>query len=220
MNSRLLPSALMSAGVILMVIMWWFVFPSAGSDATLSEDLAEILDNTGRAVTAGVIGTLGFVSLLIGWSFLARFMADATEGILSQVAELGRILFLLCAAVLVVSSGLFTVVMDSSTELARAEAIFSVADAMGRATSMFWGLALFFVGSVALYAEINGEKDKIATVVRAGVAVGGVLMFLEYFLPGSGGSNVFSGIAWMWVAIVTLLTGIGFYIRGREQSKS
>jgi len=45
-------------------------------------------------------------------------------------------------------------------------------------------------------------------------------MFFEYFLPGSGGSTVFSGIAWMWVAIVTLLTGIGFYIRGREQSKS
>ena len=104
MNSRLLPSALLSVGVVLMVIMWWFVFPSAGSDATISEDLAEILDNTGRAITAGVIGTLAFISLLIGWSFLARFMADATDGILSQIAELGRILLLLCAAVLVAVS--------------------------------------------------------------------------------------------------------------------
>ena len=118
MNSRFLPSALLSVGVVLMVIMWWFVFPSAGSDATISEYLAEILDNTGRAITAGVIGTLAFISLLIGWSFLARFMADATDGILSQIAELGRILLLLCAAVLVVNSGLMTVVMDSSTELA------------------------------------------------------------------------------------------------------
>jgi hypothetical protein len=220
MNSRFLPSALLSVGVVLMVIMWWFVFPSAGSDATISEDLAEILDNTGRAITAGVIGTLAFISLLIGWSFLARFMADATDGILSQIAELGRILLLLCAAVLVVNSGLMTVVMDSSTELARAEAIFSVADAMGEAMGMFWGLALFFVGSVALYVEINGEKDKIATVVRAAIAIGGVLMFIEYFLAGSNGNTAFSAVAWMWVAIVTLLTGIGFYIRGREQSKS
>ena len=211
MNPRLLTSFFLVVGAILMMLMWGVLWPSSDSGATLSAEVKHLLDNAGRARTAGVIGTFAFIAVLIGYRSIANTLSELTKGIASQLVELAGALAVMCAAALVVQTGIMMAAIDGGTN---AEALYLTGTKITDGIPMFWGIALFLIGGVGLYVQCTGEKNPIALLVRTIITACGVLMFVGAFFDNDNLENT----TWVIVTIVTILVGIVFYLRGRQQA--
>lgn len=212
MNSRILTSFLLVVGAILMMLMWGVLWPSSDAGATLSAEVNNVLDNAGRARTAGVIGTLAFIAVLLGYRSIANTLSELTKGIASQLVELAGALAVMCAAALVVQTGIMMAAIDGGTN---AEALYLVGTKLTDGIPMFWGIVLFLIGGVGLYIQCTGEKNPVALVVRTIITACGALLFVSAFFDNDNLEQT----NWIIVTIVNILVGIVFYLRGRPQAE-
>ena len=199
-GTKTLTGWLLFLGPILMFVFFGLLWPVSHDD-TAREAVTELANSSGIATTSGILGTIAFAGVFLALTLLARSLKEEGKPGASG-AVLAAILFPICAAVVVAQSGLHATSITEASDGAMGAAItlHTVAEGMWPAMGLMWGISYVLVG-LAIAAQNASNEGRI---VGGMAAISGALMFLSAFI----GVDVIEGIAWILVAVTTLLLGV------------
>ena len=219
MGSKMLTGSLMFFGPLLGIIMV-FLEPSSSDGETFAVAYQKMVDNSALTAISGMGLAIAMLAIIIGSAYLARSMqGEQKPG--SDLAGLASVLYLLLAAVVIVSMSLSFSVFDTDWAKKGGDAItaYAVSDGIGTGVFMFMGVPLLLLG-IAIFRQknLNHIVGGIAALFGACMVVGGALTQITN--DSSSGVDDITGMIWFigflgWI-VITVVIG-GFTIRSARQ---
>lgn len=203
MTSKTLSSWMLIAGPIVFFVVIMGIWGAViGEGETAAEDVANIIENQTLSAILVMIGSIGFVSIFLGYALTAWSRADGstTVGTLASVASL---VFVGLAAISMGFTGAhFGVIGGGEEDAVESAWIMAVINNSFPAIFWFWAL-----GNIILGAALFVEK-KINNIASLLLIIWGVLVVLMHFtvaiedFPG-----VIAMIIFMGMMVVPIIYG-------------
>lgn len=203
MNSKTLSSWMLMAGPIVFFVVIMVLWSALiGEGETAAEDVANMIDNQTMAAILVMVGSIGFVSIFIGYALTAWSRADGstTEGTLASVASL------IFAGIAAISMGFtgahFGVIGGGEEDAVESAWVMAVANNTFPAVFWFWAL-----GNIVLGAALFIEK-RINNIGSLLLILWGVLVVLMHFtVEIEDFPRVIGMIIFMGMMVVTIVFG-------------
>jgi len=203
MTSKNLSSWLLIAGPIVFFVVIFGVWGAViGEGETAAENVANIIDKPTVSSILVMLGSIGFVSIFVGYALTAWYRADGstTVGTLASVASL---IFVGLAAISMGFTGAhFGVIGEGEENPVEAAWIMAVIDNSFAAIFWFWAL-----GNIILGAALFIEK-KINNIASLLLIVWGVLVVLMHFTVEIEGIRPIGFIIFIGMMVVPIIYGI------------
>ena len=203
MNSKTLSSWMLMAGPIVFFVVIIGVWGAViGEGETAAENVANIIDKPTLASILVMIGSIGFVSIFVGYALTAWSRADGstTAGTLASVASL---IFVGIAAISMGFTGAhFGVIGGGEEDAVESAWVMAVIDNGLSSTFWFWAL-----GNIILGAALFIEK-KINNIGSLLLILWGVLIVLMHFtVEIEDFPRVIGMIIFLGMMVVTIVFG-------------
>jgi cytochrome bd-type quinol oxidase subunit 2 len=201
MNGKRLIGWMLVVGIILVVAMI-FAEPAGTSDgaANPGEAITNIVNSANQYKASGVLGLVGFVTMLFGLSYYARRnQGEAQPDVVNMASSLALLALPLMAAAVALSSGI------TYAEMAPvAESLYQITELLFMGMISLVGLS-FFLLAVGLFGRQATLLLKASWSVVA--LIGLSLVFTSTGLFSSGGAG--DGDGGVFVMVVDMLAFLG-----------
>ena len=195
MTSKTLSSWMLIAGPIVFFVVIMGIWGAViGEGETAAEDVANIIENQTLSAILVMIGSIGFVSIFLGYALTAWSRADGSTTV-GTLASVGSLVFAGLAAISMGFTGAhFGVIGGGEEDAVESAWIMAVINNSFPAIFLFWALGNIILG-VALFVE-----KKINNIASLLLIIWGVLVVLMHFtvaiedFPGVIGMIIFMGM--------------------------
>ena len=192
---------LMILGPILTMGMWIAFFPDPGSDATVSQELSELMSNETSFRVAAVIAAIAGAGMLLGLILLSRTLSEG-DSVGALCAEIGGLLIILMLP--------FMIMLQGYQVRAGEEAIggrIDVGEGVfvgGMAIDSY--LTFLFAGGYLLLGIALILQKRFHVVVGSIVVIVSAVAFLDEILYEA--PEIIPIVGWMGMFIMTVVMGV------------
>ena len=192
---------LMILGPILTMGMWIAFFPDPGSDATVSQELSELLSNETSFRIAAVIAAIAGAAMLLGIFLLSRTLSEG-DSVGALCAEIGGLLIILMLPFMLILQGHQVRAVEEAIagRIDVGEGVLVAGIAIDSYLGFLFAGGYFLLGIALILQKIFHVVIGIIIVIVSAVA------FLDEILYDA--PEIIPIVGWMGMFIMTVVMGV------------